>query len=107
MAVESLVPDGELESFAKAIEERQKRAVGEGATLCYLARLEDGHASVGLEAVAPSHPAASVEGTDNLFAITTRRYESSPLVVRGSGAGPAVTAAGVFTDILQACAEMR
>jgi aspartokinase/homoserine dehydrogenase 1 len=34
----------------------------------------------------------------------TARYNESPLVVQGPGAGPAVTAAGVFADLLQVCA---
>ena len=99
VTVESLV------GLTETIEKRQERAIAEGETLCYLARFDGESARVGLEAVPPGHPAAAVEGTDNLFAITTSRYRSSPLVIRGSGAGPAVTAAGVFADILQACSE--
>src|SRR5690606_41283899 len=38
--------------------------------------------------------------TDNLVQFTTARYASNPLVVQGPGAGPQVTAAGVFGDIL-------
>ena len=91
--------------LTETIEKRQERAIAEGETLCYLARFDGKSARVGLEAVPAGHPAAAVEGTDNLFAITTSRYRSSPLVIRGDGAGPAVTAAGVFADILQACAE--
>ena len=100
VAVESLVGLGET------VEKRLEQASAAGQTLCYLARFDGKAARVGLEAVPAGHPAATVEGTDNLFAFTTSRYPSSPLVVRGSGAGPAVTAAGVFADILQACAEI-
>ncbi len=32
---------------------------------------------------------------------TTARYSTNPLVVRGPGAGAAVTAGGVFADILK------
>ena len=99
VAVESLV------GLTETIEKRQEQASADGQTLCYLARFDGKTARVGLEAVPAGHPAATVEGTDNLFAITTSRYQSSPLVIRGSGAGPAVTAAGVFADILQACTE--
>src|SRR5690606_39237088 len=38
--------------------------------------------------------------TANLVQFTTARYASNPLVVQGPGAGPQVTAAGVFGDIL-------
>ena len=50
----------------------------------------------------PDHPCAGARGTDNLIAFTTDRYRDSPLVVRGPGAGPALTAAGVFADLLRA-----
>ncbi|MGH7466212.1 MAG: hypothetical protein ACREK1_13600, partial [Longimicrobiales bacterium] len=33
------------------------------------------------------------------------RYSDVPLVVRGPGAGPEVTAAGIYADILRARAE--
>ncbi len=99
--VESLV------GLTATIERKHREASASGRTLCYLARFDMKSGRVGLEAVASSHPAAALEGTDNLFVLTTARYKTSPLVVRGSGAGPAVTAAGVFADILQACAESR
>jgi aspartokinase/homoserine dehydrogenase 1 len=41
-----------------------------------------------------------LDGTDNQFTFTTTRYREQPLVIRGPGAGPAVTAAGVVNDIL-------
>jgi len=31
----------------------------------------------------------------------TQRYNTNPLVVQGPGAGPEVTAAGVFADLLR------
>lgn len=101
VTVESLV------GLSEAIERRSEQARAEGKTLCYLARIDGTSARVGLEALPADHPAAAVDGTDNLFAITTTRYKGSPLVIRGAGAGPVVTAAGVFADILQACARSR
>merc|ERR1712216_288978 len=47
---------------------------------------------------------ATLSGADNIFEIKTARYGptggSTPLIVRGPGAGAAVTAAGVFGDIV-------
>lgn len=58
-------------------------------------------ADVALRAFPKSHPFSGLSGADNVFAFVTERYpETSPLVVRGPGAGAAVTAAGVFGDIL-------
>ena len=74
----------------------------------YLASFaEDARATVGVERVPLDHPAASATGTENLFAFTTERYRDRPLVVRGPGAGPAVTAAGVFGDLLRVAAARR
>ena len=99
--VESLVDRG------AELEARRREAKASGRHLAYLARFRHGQARVGVEAVAASHPAARLTGTDNLFIVQTERYGDSPIVVQGSGAGPEVTAGGVFADILRACAEMR
>jgi aspartokinase/homoserine dehydrogenase 1 len=81
---------------------RQAAASAAGQRLCYVARAAGGTATVALEAVDSRHPCASLEGTDNLIAFSTSRYDQTPLVVRGPGAGPQVTAAGVFADVLRA-----
>jgi len=81
--------------------EAAESAHGEGGSLAYLARFEGRSAQVSLQAVSAAHPAAGVQGTDNVFAITSERYPS-PLVIRGAGAGREVTAQGVVSDILLA-----
>jgi aspartokinase/homoserine dehydrogenase 1 len=65
---------------------------------------ESGTASVGVVEIDRSHPFAHINLTDNVVQFVTARYTESPLVVQGPGAGPAVTAAGVFADLLQVCA---
>jgi len=85
--------------------ERREQALAEGQALRYLASVDDGHASVRMTAVPPDHPCASLSNSENLVTIISTRYENTPLVVRGPGAGPEVTAAGVFADILRALAE--
>ena len=85
--------------------ERREQAVVAGHALRYLASVDDGQASVRLTEVAPGHPCASLSNSENLVTITSTRYKNTPLVVRGPGAGPEVTAAGVFADILRALAE--
>ena len=58
-----------------------------------------------LEAKLINEPKTSVlgqiEGADNIFEIYTESYKDQPLVIRGAGAGAAVTARGVFGDILK------
>ena len=73
--------------------------------LRYIATLSDSKVDVALRSVASSHPSYTLQGSDNVIAFTTRRYSVSPLVIRGAGAGAAVTAAGVFADILRVAAE--
>jgi aspartokinase/homoserine dehydrogenase 1 len=55
---------------------------------------------VGLANVKLTEPLGILHGTDNQFTFTTSRYREQPLVITGPGAGPAVTAAGVFNDLL-------
>ena len=43
---------------------------------------------------------------DNFVQFTTARYNQNPLVVQGPGAGPDVTAAGVFADLLRVAAYL-
>jgi homoserine dehydrogenase len=90
------------EPFAVRVDEaRAQRAV-----LRYVATVTPEGASVGLRMVLADHPLASLRGPDNLFSITTARYAERPLVVRGPGAGQAVTAAGVLADIVATAREM-
>lgn len=84
---------------------RQAEAAAEGRRLVYLAQLTDGTIRVGLQAVAADHPAAGLRGTDSLVAFRTTRYDHTPLVVRGPGAGPELTASGVFADVLRVVQE--
>ncbi len=117
VAIEPLLPTspwstGTVEAFWAGIHEvddhfesLRRRAAEQGDFLCYLGRIEEGTASVGLTVLPLDHPCAGLGGSDNLVAVTTSRYADTPLVVRGPGAGPEVTAAGVFADVLRALAE--
>ena len=55
-------------------------------------------------------PERSVLGTltesDSLFEIFTEAYGNQPLVIRGAGAGPEVTARGVFSDLLRLASSL-
>ena len=54
-----------------------------------------------MEAVDASHPFCNINLTDNIVQFESNRYSANPLVVQGPGAGPEVTAGGVFSDILR------
>jgi aspartokinase/homoserine dehydrogenase 1 len=84
-----------------AFEERRKQLTLENKKLRFVARLENGKASIELEEVGIAHPAYPLEGSNNIILITTHRYHEQPMVIRGYGAGADVTAAGVFADIIR------
>ena len=63
-------------------------------------------ATVGLVELDRTHPFANINLTDNIVRFVTSRYDQNPLVVQGPGAGPAVTAGGVFADLLRVCAYL-
>jgi aspartokinase/homoserine dehydrogenase 1 len=85
--------------------DRLAKANASGQVLRYVARLDaEGHASVGLVELPKDHAFANLRLTDNIVQFTTRRYCHNPLIVQGPGAGPEVTAAGVFADLLRVAA---
>lgn len=101
-----------LEEFWEALpsadayfEERRREAAAGGRVLTYLAAVDPRGAGVGLQAVEASHPGASLSPGDNIIVVSSLRYAERPLVIRGPGAGPEVTAAGVFADIIRAGVE--
>lgn len=66
----------------------------------FVARMEDGRMSVGLETVDRRHPFYNLEGSNNIVLLTTEHYHEYPMLIQGYGAGAAVTAAGVFANII-------
>lgn len=67
----------------------------------FVAEWNDGKASVGLREIAQGHPFYDLEGSNNIISLTTERYREYPMLIKGYGAGAAVTAAGVFADIMR------
>ncbi|MDR0865958.1 MAG: bifunctional aspartate kinase/homoserine dehydrogenase I [Candidatus Symbiothrix sp.] len=105
------IPDkyfgGSLEDFWKTIpemdavfEEKRKKLEAEGKKYRFVAEMDKGKCSVGLQEVDRSHPFYELEGSNNIIMITTERYNEYPMIIKGYGAGAAVTAAGVFSDII-------
>lgn len=90
----------ELEKADNNFEQLRINAAKDSQVLRMIAKLENGKASIGLEAVGASHPFFSLSGSDNMIIFTTERYKERPLVIRGPGAGAEVTAAGVFAEII-------
>jgi aspartokinase/homoserine dehydrogenase 1 len=79
---------------------RWEDAAGRGARPRYVAEVSTG-CGASLREVPADSPLGRLAGPENIFAFRTERYSGQPLVVAGPGAGPAVTAAGAFGDVLR------
>jgi bifunctional aspartokinase / homoserine dehydrogenase 1 len=82
---------------------RLKSALAEGKRLRYkfLIDKETGKCMCSLVDVTNTDPLYRLKLNENLVAFETRRYESSPLIVKGAAAGPDLAAAGIFADLLR------
>jgi len=78
-----------------------QEAVEKNCRLKYVASFENGKASVGLQLIEESHPFYNLEGKDNIVLFYTDRYSEQPLLIKGAGAGAAVTASGIFADVIR------
>jgi len=93
---------GNLHQLDPWWDRRAAEARARGRVLRYLATVTARRVSVRLVAIDGSSGFAGLNGTDNQIAFTTKRYdERNPLIIKGPGAGPAVTAAGVLNDVLK------
>ncbi len=112
------VPDdffaGSLEDFWKRLPEldadfeaRRKVLEAEGKRWRFVATMEASgdhqlicKTNVALKEVPQGHPFYGLEGSNNIVLLTTERYREYPMLIQGYGAGAAVTAAGVFANIM-------
>jgi aspartokinase/homoserine dehydrogenase 1 len=97
-----------LHEFDGPMAERLEQARARNRVLRYVGSVDaaTGKASVGLVELERSHTFANINLTDNVVRFMTQRYNQNPLVVQGPGAGPEVTAGGVFADLLRVCAYL-
>ena len=116
--VKSLVPESmrnlSSEEFMKKLPEMDdymlslyNKAKENGMKLRYVGKVDEGGVcSVSLAEYPLDHPFSQAKGTDNVISFRTMRYDKQPLVIKGPGAGPEVTAGGVFADILRLSAYL-
>jgi len=90
----------DLPSLDADFEARRSQIESEGKRWRFVAKFEDGKASVSLAEIPQGHPFYSLEGSNNIVMLTTERYREYPMLIQGYGAGASVTAAGVFADIM-------
>jgi aspartokinase/homoserine dehydrogenase 1 len=96
-----------LPEFDTVMADALKEATKAGQVLRYVGRVDaDGKATVRLTRLDARHAFANIALTDNVVRFATRRYCDNPLIVQGPGAGPEVTAGGVFADLLRLSAYL-
>ncbi|KAG0023786.1 hypothetical protein BGZ82_010657 [Podila clonocystis] len=111
--VENIVPEllrslptdefmAKLPEFDEHFAKLNAEAIQNGQVLRYVGLVDPVHgkSSVTLARYPASHPFASLKGSDNIIAFTTERFPN-PLIIQGAGAGAAVTAFGIYSDILK------
>lgn len=91
-----------LSEFDSEYESKVLNATKNGQVLRYVGVIRpNGKCLVELREYDQSHPFSRIKATDNIVAFRTKRYDEQPLIIQGPGAGPDVTAAGVFADLLR------
>ncbi len=100
--------EGSLDDFWKKVEAldadfeaRRKELAAQNKKWRFIATLDNGKLSIGLQSVDSKHPSYELEGSNNIIMLTTARYFEQPMVIKGYGAGAEVTAAGVFADVIR------
>jgi aspartokinase/homoserine dehydrogenase 1 len=111
--VESVLPDsfddsGDIDTFMKNLpsldgyfQDRVETAKKQNKVLRYVGSIAKGKCRVSIQAVDAAHPLYAVKEGENALAIHSHYYQPIPYVIRGYGAGAAVTAAGVFADVMR------
>jgi homoserine dehydrogenase len=102
-ADEFLEKSNKMDDYYQQIKDSQK----ENHVLRYVGNLfgnlqeDKGNLEVKLISVPNNSALGQIQGADAIFEIYTESYGEKPLVIQGAGAGAAVTARGVFGDILR------
>ena len=111
--VEGFLPDrfdasGRVEAFLKRCVEldgvfdaRVRALKARGEALRVVAEADARGARVQVRALPEGHPLRAVRDGENALAFHSEAYHDRPLVVRGYGAGAAVTASGLLADLLK------
>ena len=90
-----------LKEHADHFEAIYREAISKDSRLKYVAQFENGKANVSLRFIPKDHPFYNLEGKDNIVLFFTDRYVDQPLLIKGAGAGAAVTASGIFADVIR------
>ncbi|MDA3878856.1 MAG: bifunctional aspartate kinase/homoserine dehydrogenase I [Prolixibacteraceae bacterium] len=110
--VEKFIPEslfkGSMDDFWQGVktldeqfESQRKKLAANNKKWRFIATFDPDDSKVELQSVSQNSPFYDLEGSNNIILLTTERYNEYPLQIKGYGAGAAVTAAGVFADIIR------
>ena len=118
--VDSLVPkqlNGKtsLHQFNTRVEEldapfqRRKEILPQDKVLRYVGELDMALQTLEVKLVSESikSPLGQLKGADTIFEIFTKSYDEKPLVIQGAGAGKAVTARGLLSDVVKLSKQLN
>lgn len=91
----------DLAKYDDQFEKMRLASKDKNKVLAYIAKYENGKATVKIEEISEKHPFYNLNGIENIVSFTTNYYNEIPLVIKGPGAGPEFTASGVLADILK------
>ena len=92
----------ELPQYDHFLEKHLLKARLDQQCLHYVGIIDkDGQLAIEMQLFDSTHPFSRLEGTDNMIIFKTERYDLRPMIIQGPGAGAAVTAAGIFSDLLR------
>ena len=84
-----------------SFEEKRKILAAAHKKWRFVASFDERNARAELREIEKDHPFYDLEGSNNLIIYQTERYNEFPMLIKGYGAGAAVTAAGVFADLIR------
>ncbi len=90
-----------LTRYDATLSARARAAREQDLVLRYVARILPDGCEVGLREMPRVSTVGRLYGADNILTVYTRFYADRPLTISGPGAGPDVTAAAVFADLLR------
>jgi aspartokinase/homoserine dehydrogenase 1 len=86
--------------------ERVRSAHARGERWVVLAEADEFGGRIGLRSLPKDSPFAALRPGQNLVQVATELQHGVPLSLGGPGAGPEITAAGVFSDVLAAARQL-
>ena len=82
--------DNDINKLIQSAEKQNK-------VIRYVGKIDsNGECSINIKMYSKNHSFSNLKGSENIVLFKTQRYNDSPLIVQGPGAGAQVTSGGIF-----------